>query len=880
MQSGGTQVYRGIAVGTRAELFRAVVTAIHQDADTNGIYSLDLDTFSGGFNPTDTLPGMSLDIGTTAGAHDVGTVRIRFYNSDADTVTIAETAPADLPVQVGDHVTAIKEYLPWAIPKRIVLTYDGGGNIVSVTEYLDYDLAFSSGAHPFAPKGNISAGHNSDGTVKHVQPFGWVDPGETFRTVHLSALDSVMHNVGATLSTVLWYVEDGTILGGGSVTDPEIDVTFPVGFRNISLFVQDSFGRQDLFYRHLPIWVDDPDAPTALRNFNVTSDETEAGREMQLEFFGVPNQEDDTVIPERSLVCYFEEPSWTGGDTPPQSYRQQMMGWVSDDDPLLKLEASTYGIRIGGTQHYKASFHANSITLIDTGSTPTTYTEMQDMTVDRVLDFSLIATDTLRSLANVYYSGVTAQVEAMTLPLGDAWTQLTELSPRAAMSGVGCDSLGNIFIRRGYNFLNDGNRMTVQEAISLTNADWTDADGLDLPTTKINRVGMVTSSAELWNAGDRILYASQAPGLRSGYGTGQPKMPDQFLQLPTPQANLNTLAGLFYWHENNPRPSVTVTLLGNLDVLEPCWQQPALINWAADTIRGTTLTDAPFLVKHISIQHTNSPDASNPPKRITLTLEQATDGAAGETAPVLQMEGITQLPDTTCDVTAAFTDSIVDSTVEFTDTSTGDLLIGWLWDFGDGSPFSNEENPTHIYAAADTYTVTLVVASECGSFDLVSHDVTISTVTNWCRDFDFTIDEQGWADSGSSTAIYSAGVGWVNSVTNAGGMSIRYFSLPANCNIGSVELFYHATCTGSGQMNSTILTFVGAPIHEGHVSGNVACGSSQDYMPSFDGTNVDSVQTSISIVFPGDFSANGAGVITEITLRGVGVNPFGADNCV
>jgi hypothetical protein len=51
-------------------------------------------------------------------------------------------------------------------------------------------------------------------------------------------------------------------------------------------------------------------------------------------------------------------------------------------------------------------------------------------------------------------------------------------------------------------------------------------------------------------------------------------------------------------------------------------------------------------------------------------------------------------------------------------------------------------------------------------------------------------------------------------------------------------------------------------------------------MPSFDGTNVDSVQTSISIVFPGDFSANGAGVITEITLRGVGVNPFGADNCV
>jgi hypothetical protein len=436
LSSGGTSVTRGLVVGTRAILWQATVSAINQDSDTHGIYSLDLASITGGNDPTDCLPGMSLDIGTSAGARDIGTVRIRFYGSDTNTVTIAETAPADLPVEVGHFVTARLEYLPCQIPKRIVLTRVAGV-ITAVTEYLDYSLSYPGGSNPFPPKGNISAGHNADGTVKHVLPFGWEDtPGCGYRTQHLSALDSVVHNVGATLGTILWYLEDCPILGGGAITDYEIDVQVPVGFRYIHLFVQDSAGRQDLLFRHMPLWTDVEAAPTmVLRDFNVTSDETEAGREMQFE------------------------------------------------------------------------------------STPTTYTEMQHITVDRAIDFSLIATDTLRSLVNVYYSRVTTEVEALTLPQGDAWTQVTEAIPYAAMAAAGCDSLGNIWLRKQYSFLSDGQRLTVLECISLTNEDWTDADGLDLPTTKINKVGAVTGAAEYWSSG-RVLYASQAPGLRSGYGVG------------------------------------------------------------------------------------------------------------------------------------------------------------------------------------------------------------------------------------------------------------------------------------------------------------------------------------------------------------------------
>ncbi len=55
-------------------------------------------------------------------------------------------------------------------------------------------------------------------------------------------------------------------------------------------------------------------------------------------------------------------------------------------------------------------------------------------------------------------------------------------------------------------------------------------------------------------------------------------------------------------------------------------------------------------------------------------------------------------------------------TIAFTDASVPNAgnLVSWTWDFGDGSPTSNLQNPTHTYPNTGTYTVTLSIATDKG----------------------------------------------------------------------------------------------------------------------------------------------------------------------
>lgn len=79
-------------------------------------------------------------------------------------------------------------------------------------------------------------------------------------------------------------------------------------------------------------------------------------------------------------------------------------------------------------------------------------------------------------------------------------------------------------------------------------------------------------------------------------------------------------------------------------------------------------------------------------------------------------------------LTADFTASTVcqgDSTV-FTNQSSGpNPIVSTVWDFGDGSSPSSLENPSHLYAAAGNYEVTLTVIDNMANTNTFSDSITV-----------------------------------------------------------------------------------------------------------------------------------------------------------
>ncbi|MFQ5750325.1 MAG: S8 family serine peptidase, partial [Planctomycetota bacterium] len=99
--------------------------------------------------------------------------------------------------------------------------------------------------------------------------------------------------------------------------------------------------------------------------------------------------------------------------------------------------------------------------------------------------------------------------------------------------------------------------------------------------------------------------------------------------------------------------------------------------------------------------------------RINVFNSVSLAGGGGGTPPV-------------ADFTGSPTTGTAPLTVDFTDQSTG-APASWAWDFGDGNT-SSAQNPSHVYANAGTFTVSMTASNANGSDTLVrSGYITVNT---------------------------------------------------------------------------------------------------------------------------------------------------------
>lgn len=175
---------------------------------------------------TDVKEGMLVLVGTSAGADDLGRVWIQ-----SDPVNATLPIPpcyqgiSDGTVSLTNalYVTVLKLYLPRPKTPKIDL-------VSPYTMYKDGSLTVSTRTTTPPPVANAGA-----------WMAGQVDTGTLLLTVSFSASGALATASGATIASVLWNVDGGTITVG-TTTTTNITATFPAGYYYVKLTVTDSNG--------------------------------------------------------------------------------------------------------------------------------------------------------------------------------------------------------------------------------------------------------------------------------------------------------------------------------------------------------------------------------------------------------------------------------------------------------------------------------------------------------------------------------------------------------------------------------------------------------------------------------------------------------------
>ncbi|WP_430405507.1 PKD domain-containing protein [Fluviicola sp.] len=187
--------------------------------------------------------------------------------------------------------------------------------------------------------------------------------------------------------------------------------------------------------------------------------------------------------------------------------------------------------------------------------------------------------------------------------------------------------------------------------------------------------------------------------------------------------------------------------------------------------------------------------------------------------------------------------------VTFTSTSTN-YPTSYSWNFGDGSPASTTQNPSHPYATSGTYNVTLTVTNQWGSTTSTATTITVTTPPD--------------ASLSYAQATYCpADTDPVPTATNAGTFSSTA-GLTINASTGAIDLsasnpgIYTVTNTytgGCGNTGTTSVTINPPANSSFSYPSNTICVGSSNQTPT--------------LVDAGTFSATPTGLVFVSPTTGV-----------
>lgn len=533
---------------------------------------------------TDIKIGQTVRIKSSGGAFK-GWARVR-DTPTSSTIPIGVISKGDIEIANNDRIEILNERRLWAKVPRI----EPDGTLLK-----DWTLEFNAAtAQPPVAVGGVSY-------------IGEVDPDTGLITVTLPSSASYAIANGASISSRLWNVIDGTITVGTS-TSTTITATFPAGYRYVELTVTDSNGNTHTTYI-LVVGIDPDTCPAYPVRVSRLGGSLSTGWEGSFSLIG---ESDFSDIP-YGVPCMLwakETYGTTEGSLNGQTGREHIkfVGWTSSELTHIEPLLSDFTLNAQNAQAILGALPAFSQTT-ERNASPTSWFQVANLNLWRHFHYLAHWHSTLFDVCPVelpsYYADYpTVRLDADAGSLLDQFNFVFGAVRAKFTSGM----RNEVYARYNPHLMTSAERSALTTVVTLADTDWTNA--LDIEATYRPPVGMLRGSGIVASADTVTAVLSAAPGSTPGQGASQDSLDRQ---LVVDQSDLNSRVGREYARRNLANQVLPITILNGGVIADPSWQELIKFTTSVDNKRGISYTSDPFVLATVDVtyDHENAVSIEN-----------------------------------------------------------------------------------------------------------------------------------------------------------------------------------------------------------------------------------------------------------------------------
>jgi hypothetical protein len=563
---------------------QTVFTAILDDLPTSFDQVAEITYITGSGTLADIREGMTMYVGSSAGAHDLGMVRIR-KTPTADIFYIGEQSRVIW--QSAAYLTVVEDFDLWAKHLHI----DG------TTPFMDYDVAYTDQHEDFNPVPVLGVHRVAKLTGATVDVgLGCDTPNGDASWV----FDS-------TISSYLWDIPSATAIDDDTAVNPV--ATFDsVGWHACYCAVTAANGKSKTGMRWVFIWDDNNLPATSFKVSGWSEDYESGGSSCKIV---LADEASLSEIRERSLCILFSVDHYGKyDDHTEQSIGQvtgaenvRFVGRVGDENLEYDFNAGVVSFELQGYQYWFSKIPSFPAGVEIATDTPDVWTSLPALTVDRGIWHLIEWHSTSTAIMDFMPSGDTRYSPEVSAFTGNLWSQMDEFAFQQIRAHAHVDMFGRLFIEVDPQMIPIADRAaSITTVMDLTGDDV--KSGVSLEKQIVSDVSMVDASGISIDqyGGSPLSYFAVAPGHVFGE-FGSVEIVDRLLI--ENQAECNEIAGLLYGWKVNKYKELNIELVGNNNMIS-CFpnQYVTYTVSASDTPRGEALS-VDFIPRRRSIDFDN-----------------------------------------------------------------------------------------------------------------------------------------------------------------------------------------------------------------------------------------------------------------------------------